>query len=134
MPKLKGGNTIELFIHADDTSQFLSRLLKHIQTEIDPHMKQTEDDDSIYIGCRNFYAYILTKDVPSFSCIEKAFDVTLNFDVDIEIYQKTWREGIADLQMIVGWFLGSFSGDMILLSDTSELLALRRKGEIIQRL
>jgi len=131
---LKGGTIIELLIYAENTSQFLSQLLKHIQAEIDPQMKQVKDDDSLYIGCKNFYAYILTEDMPSFVCIEEAFDATLNFDIDIEIYQKTWSEGVADIQAIVEWFSAVFPGDLVLLSDTSELLALRRRGVIVKSL
>lgn len=131
---MKGGTIIELLIYAENTSQFLSQLLKHIQAEIDPQMKQVKDDDSLYIGCKNFYAYILTEDMPSFVCIEEAFDATLNFDIDIEIYQKTWSEGVADIQAIVEWFSAVFPGDLVLLSDTSELLALRRRGVIVKSL
>lgn len=91
------------------------------------------DDDSIYIGCKNFYAYILTKDIPSFECIEKAFDVTLNLDIDIAIYQEKWDAGVANLRMLIDWILEAFAGDMVLLSDTSELIALRQRGEIIKK-
>ena len=76
----------------------------------------------------------MIKDVPSFACIEEAFHVALNLDIDIEIYQKSWNKGIADLRAIVKWFSETFSGDMVLLSNTSELLALRRSGEIIKSL
>lgn len=122
---------MELLFQTDNTEQFLSNLLMYLQSKIDGKMKQVRDDDSIYIGCENFYAYILTKDVPSFECIEKELDVTLNFDIDIEIYQKKQSKGIADIQMLIKWFLGTFTGDMVLLSDTSELIALRQRGNLI---
>ena len=110
----------------------MSQLLKYIQSKIDVQMRQTKDDDSIYIGCKNFYAYILTKNVPSFECIEKEFDVSLNLDIDIEIYQEKWDCGVANLRLIVEWFLETFTGDMVLLSDTSELIALRQKNKVTQ--
>lgn len=96
-------------------------------------MRQITDDDSIYIGCKNFYAYILTKDIPSFECIEKAFDVILNLDIDIELYQEKWDVGVANLRMLIEWILETFTGDMVLLSDTSELIALRQRGEVIKK-
>lgn len=97
-------------------------------------MKQIRDDDSLYIGCKNFYAYILTEDIPSFASLEETFDATLNFDIDIEIYQKTWSKGVVDIRAIVEWFTAFFPGDLVLLSDTSELLALRCRGAIIKSL
>ena len=130
----KGETIIELFLQVDNTNQFLSQLLKYIQTEIDPQMKQTKDDDSLYIGCENFYAYILTEDIPPFEYVERELDVTLNLDIDIEIYQKKQVEGVANLRMIIEWFLGTFAGDLALFSDTTELIALRRRGEVINEL
>ena len=97
-------------------------------------MKQIKDDDSLYIGCENFYAYILTEDIPPFEYIERELDVTLNLDIDIEIYQKKQVEGVANLRMIIEWFLGTFAGDLALFSDTTELIALRRRGEVINEL
>lgn len=96
-------------------------------------MKQTQDDDSLYIGCENFYAYILTEDVPSFECIEEEFDVTLNLDIDIEIYQKKRAEGVANLRTIIEWFLGTFAGDLVLFSDTTELIVLRQRGKLLKK-
>lgn len=61
-------------------------------------------------------------------------DVVLNLDIDIEIYQKKQPEGVASLQAIIEWFLGTFAGDMVLFSDTSKLIALRRRGEVINEL
>ena len=130
---MKGESIIELLIQTNNISQFLSKLLKYIQTEIDTQMRQITDDDSIYIGCKNFYAYILTNDIPSFECIEKAFDVILNLDIDIELYQEKWDVGVANLRMLIEWILETFTGDMVLLSDTSELIALRQRGEVIRK-
>ena len=130
---MKGESIIELLIQTNNISQFLSKLLKYIQTEIDTQMRQITDDDSIYIGCKNFYAYILTKDIPSFECIEKAFDVILNLDIGIELYQEKWDVGVANLRMLIEWILETFTGDMVLLSDTSELIALRQRGEVIKK-
>ena len=130
----KGGTTIELFLQVDNTNQFMTQLWEYIQSEIDPQMKQTKDDDSLYIGCENFYAYILTEDIPSYECVERELDVTLNLDIDIEIYQKKQTEGVVNLRTIIEWFLETFAGDLVLFSDTSELIALRRRGEIIHEL
>lgn len=124
---------MELLIQTNNKAEFFSQLLKYIQTEIDAQMKQSRDNDCIYIGCRNFYAYILTEDIPSFECVEKEFDVVLNFDIDIEIYQKKWTEGVSNIRMLMRWFLEAFTGDMVLLSDTSELLALRQRGKVIKK-
>ena len=104
--------------------------MKYIQSKIDAQMRQTKDDDSMYIGCKNFYAYILTENIPSYECIEKEFDVSLNLDIDIEIYHEKWDYGIANLRLIVEWFLETFTGDMVLLSDTSELIALRQRSKV----
>ena len=56
---------MELLFQTDNTDQFLSNLLMYVQSKIDSKMKQVRDDDSIFIGCENFYAYVLTKDIPS---------------------------------------------------------------------
>ena len=122
---------MELLFQTDNTDQFLSNLLMYVQSKIYSKMKQVRDEDSIYIGCENFYAYVLTKDIPSLECIEKELDVTLNFDIDIEIYQKKQSKGIADVRMLIEWFLRTFSGDMVLFSDTSNLIALRQRGNLI---
>ena len=50
---------MELLFQTDNTDQFLSNLLMYVQSKIDSKMKQVRDDDSIYIGCENFYAYVL---------------------------------------------------------------------------
>lgn len=125
--------TMELYVKCDNIRVFAMRLYDFIQKYIadNYHVKYEVDGNSIYIGYKTFYIYILNEDDTKIAkLMMDEFEVEVNNVVIINIYNKMYKEAIRDISVIINWLKQATMQDFILLDDQSVEILCRKQSKM----
>lgn len=124
---------MDIIMYLDNVEAFSLELQAYIQRELagSSGIQHQICDDLIYIGYKNLYLYLLGPDILSIDSIEEDYGVSVNLNIDINLYNNRYHEAVRDVAMISKWALDNYPGDFILLDDDSCELLIRRSGHII---
>ena len=125
--------TMELYVKCDDVRAFAMCLYNFIQKHIadNYHVKYEVDGNSIYIGYKTFYIYILSEDETKIAkLMMDEFEVEVNNVVIINIYNKMYKEALMDISAIIKWLKQVTMQDFILLDDQSVEILSRKQSQM----
>lgn len=123
---------MNLFIKDYCIKKFSKELYNFIQNILADvyQVKYSEDENSIYIGYKTFYVYIFTDGENDFYGLSKEFDLEINIEVIINIYNEFYEKALEDIAEIVNWLIKKNDEDFILLDDQSIQILCRKMGVV----
>lgn len=120
---------MEIFINVADKSKFIKMLCSALETTIMKYQLECIDN-LIYISCRYFDGNVLGSEDTDLECIREDFNVHINTDLWINIYSKSYCEGIREIIKILNWIIKNIETDIVLLDEQSHLIFSLADGQI----
>ncbi len=119
----------ELFLYSVYSVEQISKTLESIiSNTLKSDVKYEVNEDYIYIGSNLFSMSLENEDVSDLDFIMKEYNVNVNLCIDIQVYNKTYMEGISEVIKVIGKLLDVIQCDALLLRDGSKQV-LRRDGK-----
>ena len=120
---------MELFVKAADRKLLFEKMCS-VLAETGNRYWLEEADEAAHIFCDRLDLEILSDEDMDLDCIRQDFKADINMDLWIEIYDRSYDDGIRILIKILERLLGDGETDMILLDEQSRLIFSRVKQQI----
>ncbi len=120
---------MEIFINVDDKNLFIKLLCSILEKSVKEYRLEC-NDGMIYILCEYFDANVLGDEDTDLKCIREDYNVRINTDLWINIYSKSYCEGIQEIIKILNWIIKNIKTDIVLLDEQSHLVFSFAKEQI----
>lgn len=73
---------------------------------------------------------MLSSEDSDLNCINEDFNANINFELWINIYNKSYFEGLNDTVKILNWIIKNIESDIVLLDEQSHLVLSLTQNKI----
>lgn len=123
------GDYMEVYINVVNINSFIEELFDFLQKlKKDYQVKYSNKDMCLLY--KYFYIYFMDDTELDLDCIREDYDVQINLELMINVYNKWYFEALDDIIKIINWISKKINTDIILLDEQSHLIFLNSKKEL----
>jgi hypothetical protein len=120
----------ELLLVSNLGPEALKRTIYNIVSETVKD-KVTNYENFSRLSCRYFTIDIETEDITSIDFLREEYDMKINTEISVQLFGKTFYEGLEVLFQTIGKILKSFNPDMVFLENGTDQLFRKENDTVI---